>query len=70
MQNIELSLDEIFAHRQSLQEQIDQDIINLKQIGQEISILSAKMTELHNNLSEKMEIKNEYEQTLCEYKMY
>lgn len=63
----EISLEEFIGHGLILKEQIDQDMIDLKQIGNEISILTTKMNDLHTSLSEKIQIKEEYDQTLCDW---
>jgi len=60
-------LEEFIGHGLILKEQIDQDMIDLKQIGNEISILTTKMNDLHTSLSEKIQIKEEYDQTLCDW---
>jgi len=67
MENEEISLEEFIGHGLILKEQIDQDMIDLKQIGNEISILTTKMNDLHTSLSEKIQIKEEYDQTLCDW---
>ena len=68
MENEEISLEEFVGHGLILKEQIDQDMIDLKQIGNEISVLTTKMNGLHSSLSEKIQIKEEYDQTLCDCK--
>jgi len=67
MENEEISLEEFIGHGLILKEQIDQDMIDLKQIGNEISILTTKMNDLHTSLSKKIQIKEEYDQTLCDW---
>ena len=72
MENEEISLEEFIGHGLILKEQIDQDMIDLKQIGNEISVLTTKMNDLHTSLSEKIQIKEEYDQNLwdCKYKWH
>ena len=72
MENEEISLEEFIGHGLILKEQIDQDMIDLKQIGNEISVLTTKMNDLHTSLSQKIQIKEEYDQNLwdCKYKWY
>jgi len=60
-------LEEFIGHGLILKEQIDQDMIDLKQIGNELSILTTKMNDLHTSLSKKIQIKEEYDQTLCDW---
>jgi len=64
MENEEI---EFIGHGLILKEQIDQDMIDLKQIGNELSILTTKMNDLHTSLSKKIQIKEEYDQTLCDW---
>ena len=66
MEGNELSLEELFIHRQKLQVEIDKDIVHLKQMGHELLILTAQMNELHTSLDEKIQIKDKCDQTLCE----
>ena len=72
MENEEISLEEFIGHGLILKEQIDQDMIDLKQFGDEISVLTTKMNDLHTSLSQKIKTKEEYDQTLfdCKYKWY
>ena len=63
----EFSLEELFTHRQSLQAEIDKDIEHLKQMGHQLLILTAEMNEINTSLSEKILIKNQCDQALCEY---
>lgn len=60
-------MEEFIGHGLILKEQIDQDMIDLKQIGNELSILTTKMNDLHTSLSKKIQIKEEYDQTLCDW---
>lgn len=64
MEGNELSLEELFIHRQKLQVEIDKDIVHLKQMGHELLILTAQMNELHTSLDEKIQIKDKCDQTL------
>ena len=59
MESEELCLEKLFIHRQELQEEIDKDIEHLKQIGQEMLILTA-------GLNEKIQLKDKCDQALCE----
>ena len=70
METNEVSFEEFIAHGLVLKEQIDQDMIDLKQIGNEISDLTRKMNDLHTSLSEKIEMKEEYDQTLSQCKYF
>ena len=70
METNEVSFEEFIAHGLVLKEQIDQDMIDLKQIGNEISVLTKKMNDLHTSLSEKIEMKEEYDQTLSQCKYF
>lgn len=60
-------MEEFIGHGLILKEQIDQDMIDLKQIGNEISVLTTKMNDLHTSLSEKIQIKEEYDQNLWDW---
>ena len=66
----EFSLEELFIHRQALQAEIDKDIEHLKQMGHQLLILTAEMNEINKSLSEKIQIKDQCDQALCEYKIH
>ena len=64
----EFSLEELFTQRQELQAEIDKDIEHLKQMGHQLLILTAEMNEINTSLSEKIQIKDQCDQALCEYR--
>ena len=59
-------LEELFIHRQEIQAEIDKDIEHLKQMGHQLLILTAEMNEVNASLSEKLQIKDQCDQALCE----
>ena len=59
-------LEDLCQRRQGLQEDIDQEAIQLKQVEQEVARQTAKMNALQSSLNKKIETKGEYDRTIRE----